>query len=89
MIRTTPYNGFAGCAWALSDFDLKPGLGGIKNPVLLHLRHQGRDLSRHQGDQRRGARLEAWSTSRAPDTSANVEQPEKFTKTIRDFVKGG
>src|SRR5688500_1734155 len=35
MIRTTPYQGFAGCAHALSDYDLKPGLAGIKNPVLL------------------------------------------------------
>ena len=34
MIRTTPYDGFAGCAYALSDYDTQPGLGGIKNPML-------------------------------------------------------
>ena len=32
MILTTPVNGFAGCAAALSDYDLRPGLPGIKNP---------------------------------------------------------
>jgi 3-oxoadipate enol-lactonase len=35
MIRTTPVNGFIGCALALSDFDFKAGLGNIKAPVLL------------------------------------------------------
>src|SRR3954463_11699897 len=35
MIRSTPYQGFAGCAYALYDYDLKPGLAGIKNPLLL------------------------------------------------------
>src|SRR5206468_12933531 len=35
MIRTTPFKGFAGCAQALSDYDLRPGLGGIKRPTLL------------------------------------------------------
>jgi 3-oxoadipate enol-lactonase len=33
MIRTTPLNGFIGCAHALSHFDLRPGLAGIRNPV--------------------------------------------------------
>ena len=33
MIRTTPLNGFIGCAYALSNFDLRPGLAGIRNAV--------------------------------------------------------
>jgi 3-oxoadipate enol-lactonase len=33
MIRTTPLNGFIGCAHALSNFDLRPGLSAIRNPV--------------------------------------------------------
>src|SRR5689334_15997665 len=35
MIRTTPLNGFAGCASALSNFDLRPGLSGIKHRTLF------------------------------------------------------
>src|SRR5215469_6826632 len=35
MIRTTPFAGFAGCAQALSDYDLRPGLAGISSPTLL------------------------------------------------------
>src|SRR5438128_3114007 len=34
MIRTTPFQGFAGCAQALSDYDLRPGLAGITCPLL-------------------------------------------------------
>jgi len=35
MIRTTPANGFIGCASALSNFDLRPGLSGIKHRTLF------------------------------------------------------
>src|SRR5262245_11230416 len=35
MIRRTPYAGFAGCAAALSDYDLRPGLPGIDRATLL------------------------------------------------------
>ena len=35
MIRKTPVKGFIGCAGALANFDLKPGLPGIKAPTLL------------------------------------------------------
>src|SRR5437870_857656 len=35
MIRTTPVKGFIGCAGALADYDLKPGLGRISRPTLL------------------------------------------------------
>ena len=35
MIVATPFKGFAGCAQALSDYDLRPGLAGIERPTLL------------------------------------------------------
>lgn len=35
MIRTTPVEGFAGCAAAISDFDFKPGLPHITTPALF------------------------------------------------------
>src|SRR5262249_49127605 len=34
MILTTPFKGFAGCAQALADYDLRPGLAGISQPTL-------------------------------------------------------
>ncbi len=35
MIRTTPVEGFAGCAAAIANFDFKPGLGRIDRPALV------------------------------------------------------
>jgi 3-oxoadipate enol-lactonase len=86
MIRTTPYNGFAGCAYALSDYDLRPGLGGIKNPVMLMC---GTKDATYPGIQAINAAVPG---SRRVDLEgaghiSNVEQPEKFTNAIRDFLK--
>ncbi len=69
MIRTTPYKGFAGCAQALSDYDLRPGLGGIKNPTLLICGTKDADLPRGAADPRRDAGLQAGASSKAPATS--------------------
>jgi 3-oxoadipate enol-lactonase len=87
MIRTTKYDGFAGCAWALSDFDTRPGLGSISNPVLCIC---GTKDATYPGMQALigmipGAKL---VDIEGAGHIANVEQPEKFTKTIRDFIKG-
>ena len=86
MIRTTPYQGFAGCAYALSDYDLRPGLSGIKNPVLLI---GGTKDATYPGVQAINAAVPG---SKRVDIDgaghiANVEQPEKFTQAIRDFLK--
>jgi 3-oxoadipate enol-lactonase len=35
MIRTTPVDGYAGCASAIADFDFRPGLGHITRPTLV------------------------------------------------------
>ena len=87
MIRTTPYNGFAGCAWALSDFDTKPGLAGIKNPMMLIC---GTKDATYPGIKAINAAVPGSKVTDIEGAGhiANVEQPEKFTKTIRDFIKG-
>ena len=54
---------------ALSDYDLKPGLAGIKNPTLLIVRHQGRHLPRHARRSTPRCRARSWSSSKAPATS--------------------
>ncbi|MGH6770000.1 MAG: 3-oxoadipate enol-lactonase [Xanthobacteraceae bacterium] len=87
MIRSTPYKGFAGCAYALSDFDLKPGLAGIKNPLLLIC---GTKDATYPGIQSINAAVPG---SRLVDIEgaghiSNTEQPEKFTGAVRDFLKG-
>jgi len=87
MIRTTPYDGFAGCAWALSDFDTKPGLGSIKNPMMLIC---GTKDATYPGIQAIKAAVPGAKLVDIEGAGhiANVEQPDKFTKAVRDFIKG-
>src|SRR5689334_934590 len=87
MIRTTPYNGFAGCAQALSDYDLRPGLSSIKNPTLLIC--GTKDATFPGLQQIHGA---VPGSKLVPLEGAghisNVEQPQAFTKAVADFLKG-
>ena len=86
MIRTTKYDGFAGCAWALSDFDTRPGLSSIKNPIMCIC---GTKDATYPGMQAMIATIPGAKLTDIEGAGhiANVEQPEKFTKTIRDFIK--
>ena len=87
MIRSTPYQGFAGCAYALSDYDLKPGLAGIKNPVLLIC---GTKDATYPGIKAINAAVPG---SQLVDIDgaghiSKVERPGTFTGAVRDFLKG-
>ena len=86
MIRTTPYDGFAGCAYALSDYDLKPGLAGIKNPVLCIVGTKDATLP---GMEAIVAAVPGSTLVRLEGAGhiSNVEQPDNFTRAIRDFIK--
>ncbi len=86
MIRTTPYDGFVGCAYALSDYDLKPGLAGIKIPVLCIC---GTKDATYPGMQAIAATVpgSALVDIEGAGHISNVEQPDKFTKAIRGFIK--
>jgi 3-oxoadipate enol-lactonase len=87
MIERTPFKGFAGCAQALSDYDLRPGLGGIKNPTLLMC---GTKDAAFPALQQIHAAMPG--TTLVPIEGAghisNVEQPQAFTKAVGDFLKG-
>jgi 3-oxoadipate enol-lactonase len=87
MIEHTPFKGFAGCAQALSDYDLRPGLGGIKNPTLLMC---GTKDAAFPAVQQIHAAMPG--TTLVPIEGAghicNVEQPQAFTKAVADFLKG-
>jgi 3-oxoadipate enol-lactonase len=87
QIVKTPVKGFAGCALALADYDLKPGLGGIKNPTLLMC---GTKDAAYPAIQQIQAAMPA-GTKLVPLEGAghisNTEQPEAFTKAVADFLK--
>jgi 3-oxoadipate enol-lactonase len=85
MIRTTPIAGFSGCAQALSDYDLRPGLAGIDRRTLLIVGTRDATLAgiRQIKETVPGAALVELEGA---GHISNVEQPTAFTGAIRDFL---
>jgi 3-oxoadipate enol-lactonase len=86
MIRATPFEGFAGCAQALSDYDLRPGLGGISRPTLCVVGTKDATLAGMEQIHANvpGARLVKLEGA---GHLSNLEQPQAFTRALRDFLK--
>jgi 3-oxoadipate enol-lactonase len=85
MIRSTPIAGFTGCAQALSDYDLRPGLGGIDRRTLLIVGTKDATLAgiRQIKEAIRGAALVELDGA---GHISNLEQPAAFTGAVRDFL---
>lgn len=85
MIRTTPVKGFVGCAGALANYDLRPGLGSIKNPALFMCGTKDAVLpglrSIHAAVP--GSRIVELEGA---GHLASVEQPEPFTRAVWEFL---
>ncbi len=85
MIRTTPFAGFRGCAQALSDYDLRPGLAGIDRPTLLIVGTKDATLAgiRQIREAVRGSALVELDGA---GHLSSLEQPAAFTGAIREFL---
>ena len=85
MIRSTPLNGFVGCALALSDFDLRPGLAGIKSPTLFLCGSKDASLA---GTKALNAGIPGSKFIEIPGAGhiSNMENPAAFTRTLKDFL---
>ena len=86
MIRTTPLDGFVGCASALSDFDLKSGLGAVSTPTLMIGGSKDAALPGvkfiHGGIA--GSKLVELEGA---GHLSNLEKPAEFTRAVADFLK--
>ena len=85
MIRTTPVNGFVGCASALSNFDLRPGLSGIKHRTLFLCGSKDASLG---GTKALNAGVTGSALIEIPGAGhiSNTENPALFTRTVREFL---
>jgi 3-oxoadipate enol-lactonase len=86
MIRTTPFAGFAGCAAALSDYDLRPGLSTIGNPTLLIVGTKDATVG---GIKQINAAVPGSKLVELEGAGhlSNLEQPQAFARAIDDFLK--
>jgi 3-oxoadipate enol-lactonase len=86
MIEATPLQGFAGCAAALSDYDLRPGLPAIANPTLLIVGTKDATVGGIKAINQAVPGSKVIELEGAGHLS-NLEQPQKFSQSIRDFIK--
>jgi 3-oxoadipate enol-lactonase len=85
MIRTTPVNGFVGCAAALSNFDFRPGLGDIRAQALFVCGTKDVALGglKQLHASVAGSRLVELEGA---GHISNMEQPQQFTAALNDFL---
>jgi 3-oxoadipate enol-lactonase len=85
MIRTTPVNGFTGCAAALSDFDFRAGLGAMKLPTLLIVGTRDATVS---GIKAINAGIPGSKLVELEGAGhlSNLDAAAGFTRAVRDFL---
>jgi len=85
MIRATPVNGFIGCAGALANYDLRPGLPGIKAPTLLIV---GTKDATVPGIKAINAAIPGSKVVELEGAGhlSNLEQPDAFTRALQQFL---
>jgi 3-oxoadipate enol-lactonase len=86
MIRTTPVEGFAGCAGAISNFDFKPGLSKIDRPALVLVGSKDAMLAGSREAQATipGAKLVEIDGA---GHLSNLDGATAFNRALEDFLK--
>jgi 3-oxoadipate enol-lactonase len=85
MIRATPVKGFIGCAGALANYDLRPGLPGISAPTLLIV---GTKDATVPGIKAINAAVSGSKLVELEGAGhlSNLEQPDAFTRALQQFL---
>jgi len=85
MIRTTPVKGFIGCAGALANYDLRPGLPGIGAPTVLIVGTKDATVPGMKVINAGVAGSKLVELEGAGHLS-NLEQPDAFTRALQQFL---
>jgi 3-oxoadipate enol-lactonase len=85
MIRTTPVNGFVGCAFALSNFDLRPGLSKINVPMQFVCGGKDASLGGTKA-LHAGVAGSSFVEIEGAGHISNVERPDIFTRALKEFL---
>ena len=89
MVRTTPVNGFIGCAAALADHNYAAAVATVTRPVLFMAGEK--DGVTPAAMRKLNAALTGSRYVELPGAGhiSNLDQPQGFTGAIRDFLKAG
>jgi 3-oxoadipate enol-lactonase len=86
MIRTTPVNGFIGCAAALADHDYASAVATVKRPVLFMAGEK--DGVTPVAMRKLSTALPGSRYVEFPGAGhiSNMDQPDGFTRAIEQFL---
>jgi 3-oxoadipate enol-lactonase len=86
MIRTTPVNGFIGCAAALADHDFRSAVGTVTRPVLFMVGEK--DGTTPAAMRQMHEKLPGSAFVELPGAGhiSNMDQPARFTRAIAEFL---
>jgi 3-oxoadipate enol-lactonase len=87
MIRSTPLNGFIGCAAALANHDFRSNVGWVRHPVLFIVGEK--DGTTPAAMRQMHETLAGSKFVELPGAGhiSNLDQPDAFNRAVRDFLK--
>jgi 3-oxoadipate enol-lactonase len=87
MVRSTPVNGFVGCAAALADPNNAAAVGTVTRPVLFMAGEK--DGVTPIAMRKLSAALPGSRYVELPGAGhiSNLDQPQAFTEVVRDFLR--
>jgi 3-oxoadipate enol-lactonase len=88
MIRTTPVNGFIGCAAALTDHDFASKAASVTHPVLFMVGEKDGGGAMPAAMRKLAEAVKGSRYVELPGAGhiSNLDQRERFTGAIRDFL---
>jgi len=86
MIRTTPVNGFIGCAAALADHDYNTAVSTVTRPVLFIAGSKDGVTPAAMKDMNARLKGSRYVELEGAGHISNLDRPAEFTKAVREFL---
>ncbi len=87
MIRSTPVNGFIGCAAALADHDFRSAVGTLTRPALFMVGEKDGTTPAAMRQMHQALPGSTYVELPGAGHISNLDQPERFTKAIAEFLR--
>jgi 3-oxoadipate enol-lactonase len=86
MIRTTPANGFIGCAAALADHDFRSAIATVTRPVLFLVGDKDGVNPAAMRELHAALPESKYVEIEGAGHISNLDQPAAFTRAVKDFL---
>ena len=88
MIRSTPVNGFVGCAAALADHNYADAVATVRRPVLFLVGEKDGATPAAMRKLNQALQGSRYVELAGAGHISNLDQPEGFNRAVREFLQG-